>query len=265
MRHVGRPQRLLRWHSFCSFLILFCSYAKQVISDLLQNKIDMSQLVITKALSKSGDAYAGKQAHVELAEKMRKRDAGSAPSLGDRVAYVIVKGSKGAAAYEKSEDPIYVLEHNIPIDTKYYLENQLSKPLMRIFEPIVKSPEELLAGEHTRTVHVAVPTLGALRRFAVKTESCMGCKAPLAEGERIVCQYCRPDIQQFYAKQLSLTNSLETKFGRLWTQCQRCQGSMHQDVLCTSKDCPIFYMRKKVQKDIKGASDLLAKFDLVDW
>ena len=43
----------------------------------------------------------------------------------------------GAAAYEKSEDPLYVLENNIPIDTKYYLENQLSKPLLRIFEPIL--------------------------------------------------------------------------------------------------------------------------------
>ena len=51
--------------------------------------------------------------------------------------YVIVKGAVGAAAYEKAEDPIYVLEHNIPIDTKYYLENQLSKPLQRIFEPIL--------------------------------------------------------------------------------------------------------------------------------
>jgi len=83
----------------------------------------LSQLVITKALAKAD--YAAKQAHVELAERMRKRDAGSAPALGDRVAYVIVKGSKGAAAYEKSEDPLYVLEHNIPIDTRYYLDNQV--------------------------------------------------------------------------------------------------------------------------------------------
>ena len=30
-------------------------YTKQVISDLLQNKIDMSQLVITKALAKAGE------------------------------------------------------------------------------------------------------------------------------------------------------------------------------------------------------------------
>ena len=43
----------------------------------------------------------------------------------------------GSAAYEKSEDPLYVLENNVPIDTKYYLDNQLAKPLMRIFEPIL--------------------------------------------------------------------------------------------------------------------------------
>ena len=32
------------------------SYTKQTISDLLQNKVDMSQLVITKALSKTGQS-----------------------------------------------------------------------------------------------------------------------------------------------------------------------------------------------------------------
>lgn len=58
-------------------------YAKQVISDLLCNKIDISQLVITKELSKSD--YAAKQAHVELANKMKKRDAGTAPKLGKRI------------------------------------------------------------------------------------------------------------------------------------------------------------------------------------
>lgn len=34
---------------------------------------------------------------------MRKRDAGSAPNLGDRVPYVIIKATKGVAAYMKSE------------------------------------------------------------------------------------------------------------------------------------------------------------------
>lgn len=68
---------------------------------------------------------------------MAKRDPGSAPKLGDRVPYVIIAANKGTAAYLKSEDPIYVLDNNIPIDTQYYLDHQISKPLMRIFEPIL--------------------------------------------------------------------------------------------------------------------------------
>lgn len=35
--------------------------------------------------------------------RMKKRDAGSAPQLGDRVPYVIIKAAKGVAAYMKSE------------------------------------------------------------------------------------------------------------------------------------------------------------------
>ncbi|KAF7308685.1 DNA polymerase [Mycena chlorophos] len=243
-------------------------YTKQTISDLLQNKIDMSQLVITKALAKSD--YAAKQAHVELAERMRKRDAGSAPALGDRVAYVIIKGMKGAAAYEKSEDPLYVLENNVPIDTKYYLENQLSKPLMRIFEPILgEKANSLLSGDHTRTIQIATPTVGGLMKFAVKQVTCLGCKTPLRGGNSVkngaVCKDCRPRMGELYQRQISATSALQVQFARLWTQCQRCQGSLHQDVLCTSKDCPIFYMRKKAQKDVEDAAAVLDRFETDSW
>ncbi|KAH7929130.1 hypothetical protein BV22DRAFT_1081793 [Leucogyrophana mollusca] len=243
-------------------------YTKGMISDLLQNKVDMSQLVITKALSKAD--YAGKQAHVELAERMRQRDAGSAPALGDRVAYVIVKGMKGAAAYEKSEDPLYVLENNIPIDTKYYLENQLSKPLMRIFEPILgEKASSLLSGGHTRTIQIATPTVGGLMKFAVKTVTCLGCKTPLRANNSVkdgaVCNNCRPKMGELYQKQITAASEMQVRFSRLWTQCQRCQGSLHQDVLCSSKDCPIFYMRKKAQKDVEDANAVLDRFDGDLW
>ena len=36
-----------------------------------------------------------------------------------------------------------------------------------------------------------------------------------------------------------------------------------QDVLCTSRDCPIFYRRKKTQKDLGEAHAVLARFP--DW
>jgi len=38
--------------------------------------------------------------------RMRKRDPGSAPQMGDRVPYVIIQAAKGVPAYEKSEDPV---------------------------------------------------------------------------------------------------------------------------------------------------------------
>lgn len=242
-------------------------YTKQVISDLLCNRIDISQLVITKELTKTGDEYSAKQAHSELAERMRKRDAGSAPKLGDRVPYVIIAGTKGMAAYQKAEDPIYVLENNVPIDTTYYLENQLTNPLMRIFEPILgedKAKSVLFKGKHTRTKTVVTSTIGKLAMFAKKRSTCIGCKSVL-DNDRAVCKHCKPQESLFYQKEIASLNYLEEKFSRLWTQCQECQGSLHHEVLCTSRDCPIFYMRKKTKKDLVDQHKVVARFGNCSW
>lgn len=240
-------------------------YVKQTIADLLQNRIDLSQLVITKAYSKHD--YAAKQAHIELAERMKKRDPGSAPTLGDRVAYVIIN-SASSKNYEKSEDPLYVLEHSLPIDVKYYLDNQLSNPLMRIFEPILgeKKAKELLAGSHTRTIKMSAPKTGGLMKFAKKAELCKNCKSPLKPTNKgALCENCLPMAPKLYGDALAQMNYLENKFSRLWTECQRCQGSLHQEVLCSNKDCPIFYMRKKAQKDVAAQAKDLHKWNETLW
>ncbi|KAI5950341.1 POL3 [Candida jiufengensis] len=242
-------------------------FVKQTIADLLQNRVDLSQLVITKAYSKHD--YSAKQAHVELAERMKKRDPGSAPTLGDRVAYVIIK-SGSDKNYEKSEDPLYVLENSLPIDVKYYLEQQLTKPLERIFVPILgeSKTKELIEGAHTRTIKVSAPKTGGLMRFAKKSELCVNCKTPLKDNNKgALCENCIREDKgpQLYSNALSQMNYLENKFSRLWTECQRCQGSLFQEVLCSNKDCPIFYMRKKVQKDVHQQALELVKWDQTNW
>ncbi|GLE05294.1 hypothetical protein PINS_up014307 [Pythium insidiosum] len=246
-------------------------YTKHIISELLQNRIDISLLVITKGLKKTVDQddYKVKQAHTELAERMRKRDSGSAPALGERIAYVIVDKGKAAPLYEKAEDPVYALENNVPIDCDYYLKQQLQNPLERIFEPIIglsKVKSDLLNGEHTRKR--SKPGLkqnsGGMMNFAVKKSKCLGCKAPL-NGSGALCRSCKENEAEVYTKQLDSVSELEQLFARLWTQCQNCQGSLHQDVLCSSRDCPIFYKRIKVQKDLGEAQTALERFHSVDW
>ena len=76
---------------------------------------------ICKYIYDSPAAYLTLQAHVELAARMRKRDPNAAPSIGDRIPYVMIKGAVKAKAWEKAEDPIFVLENNVPIDTTWCL------------------------------------------------------------------------------------------------------------------------------------------------
>lgn len=243
------------------------AHAQDVISDLLCNRVDVSQLVITKELTRAASQYAAPQAHVRLAERMRQRDPGSAPTLGDRVPYVIVSGAKGVAAYLKSEDPLYALEHSLPLDTQYYLEQQLARPLLRIFEPILgegRAESVLLRGEHTRCKTVLTAKVGGLMAFATKKSTCVGCRA-LLPHHGAVCDFCQQRESELYQKEISHLAALEEQFSRLWTQCQRCQGSLHEDILCTSRDCPIFYMRRKVQKDLDAQERLVERFGPPSW
>ena len=48
------------------------AYAKQTISDLLCNRVDISQLVISKRLTRAIEEYRTKSAHVEVAERSGK-------------------------------------------------------------------------------------------------------------------------------------------------------------------------------------------------
>lgn len=250
------------------------NYVKCQIADLLQNKMDISRLVITKSLNKGAEYALGlggkkedykmKQAHVELAARMKKRDAGSAPQMGDRVPYVIITGAKGAANFEKAEDPIFVLENNMPIDCKWYLTNQLSKPLTRIFEPIIGDVDKnLLQGDHTRKIFIPTPTArkGSLMMFAKKKSSCMGCKAPIEPGIGNLCKFCIPKEPQIYLEKLSCLREAELRYANLWSRAQRIHGTMHTAIMCTGDGCAChFYRRKKVQQDIRLAQEAIDKF-----
>ncbi|HDM05923.1 MAG TPA: DNA polymerase elongation subunit, partial [Candidatus Aenigmarchaeota archaeon] len=116
---------------------------KEKVEKIKTGKMNIQKLVITKSISKSLGSYKGIQPHVELVKKMRARDPASAPSIGDRVGFVIIKGPQMLS--KRAEDPNYVLEHNLKIDDKYYIESQLLPPLERVFEALNVSKSELLS------------------------------------------------------------------------------------------------------------------------
>lgn len=206
-------------------------YVKQTISDLLMNRLDLSELVVSKVsrirlTSKSIEFRAFQEMQETTKRKshmwnwQRKCKNVTQPPLqvtlrfvrwlilmtgvGDRVPYVIIKAGKNAKAYEKAEDPIFALENNLPIDFQHYLDHHLAEPIRRIFEPILKSGvKELLNGKHTRSLIVSTPSAssGGIMRFATTRSKCLGCKAPL-DSEKALCKHCQPNKAEIYLSHL---------------------------------------------------------------
>ena len=93
----------------------------------------------------------------------------------------------------------------------------------------------IIEGEHTLTKTVTISKIGGLAMFTKKKETCLNCKTILSDKDatHAVCDHCKPKESELYQKQICTQSALEEKFSRLWTQCQRCQGSLHEDVICT--------------------------------
>ncbi len=109
----------------------------------------LEELTLTRRYTKSTGSYKNKQPHIQLVEKMRER-GGQVPSVGDRVPFVIIKGKSSrknkALFVDRAEDPAYVLENNMPLDTEYYVEKQILPPVLRIFESFGVTKDRLCAG-----------------------------------------------------------------------------------------------------------------------
>ena len=115
--------------------------ARQRAAELVGGEVPMEKLVLSQKLA---DSYkSDNMAHVQVRNKMREREPGSEPQSGDRVQYVLTDtGNKKARAFEKSEDPKYARENNVPLDYQYYLENKFMNPVCDLLEPLIENPKE---------------------------------------------------------------------------------------------------------------------------
>ena len=114
--------------------------------DLSQDPGILEELTLTRRYTKSTGSYKNKQPHIQLVEKMKER-GGKVPNVGDRVPFVITRGRGGRRNrrlfVDRAEDPAYVLENNIPLDTEYYVEKQILPPVLRILESFGVSKDRL--------------------------------------------------------------------------------------------------------------------------
>lgn len=111
----------------------------QKVQDLVDGKITLSQLTITKSLA--AEYKSSPPAHKVLADRIAARDPGNAPSSGDRVAFIYVQPPPGQVASklqgDRVETPAWIQEKGLKPDAEYYIQHQLLNPLAQLFGILV--------------------------------------------------------------------------------------------------------------------------------
>jgi len=194
--------------------------ARERANELLSGEIPHDKLILSQSLS---DSYkvGGKsvsinspesihinQAHVQVVNKMRQRKPGSEPQSGDRVPYILTKTDNSKAkAFEKSEDPNYVEEHNIPVDYHYYFVNKFLNPVCDLLDPLFENTKQEIFGDiieqYKPPKKVTGPALSGMKKEQLIEE----CEKNNLSGEGTAL-VLRDRIKMFRQKQ----NSVEDLF-----------------------------------------------------
>ena len=194
--------------------------ARERANELLSGEIPHDKLILSQSLS---DSYkvGGKsvsinspesihinQAHVQVVNKMRQRKPGSEPQSGDRVPYLLTKTDNSKAkAFEKSEDPNYVEEHNIPVDYHYYFVNKFLNPVCDLLDPLFENTKQEIFGDiieqYKPPKKVTGPALSGMKKEQLIEE----CEKNNLSGEGTAL-ILRDRIKMFRQKQ----NSVEDLF-----------------------------------------------------
>lgn len=159
-------------------------YAKGVISDLVNNRTDISKLIITKELRREPEMYKTPSPHSALVQRIRERDKTASIVVGMRVPFVFVRrpGQKGSGrACDMAEDPSFAVANKLPIDSTYYIEHQILEPLCRVLGHLVPDVKRVL----TTGEHMAPPRQQTLRRcWGAATDNMEGSQSSAASTGR---------------------------------------------------------------------------------
>lgn len=131
-------------------------YAREMVVNLLENKVPIEDLTMSKQLSRPPDQYKNPMPHTILAKRLQAtQPAHIAPKTGDRIDFIIRPGHKGEKTCMRAVTPEDVANGEASADTRWYLSNQLEQPLRRIFEMVMDNASsifEVSAVQQTATI-----------------------------------------------------------------------------------------------------------------
>ena len=125
------------------------TFLRNSLNALLEGKYNIKYFIISQVLKSDGSYEDSTKIPSQvISTKIAQRELGKIPQSGERIEYVIVKvpqpidGSK-IALTDMIETPKYIIEKGLAIDYKYYIVNDIMKPVLQLLELVDKDAEKI--------------------------------------------------------------------------------------------------------------------------
>jgi DNA polymerase elongation subunit (family B) len=107
-------------------------FLRSELSDLVQGKESINDLVISKSL-RASYKDASKISHKVLADRIAERDPGNRPQVNDRIPFVYIKVPDAKLQGDRIENPDYIVENGLVPDYLHYITNQIMNPVLQLY------------------------------------------------------------------------------------------------------------------------------------
>ncbi|MBD3249942.1 DNA polymerase [Candidatus Woesearchaeota archaeon] len=120
------------------------NYARSVIRDIEEKKIENEKMIINTQLQKEVEEYASVAPHVEIAKRMKEKGVDVGP--GSMIQFIV--SNKQGIIREKARIPSEVEKGDY--DAEYYIHNQVVPAVAKIFEVLGYDKEDLFEKDQSQ-------------------------------------------------------------------------------------------------------------------
>ncbi|CAA6669075.1 unnamed protein product [Spirodela intermedia] len=255
-------------------------YLQRQWARILSGRVSLQDFIFAKEVrlgTYSSGAAASLPPAAIVAAKAMKADPRREPRYGERVPYVVVHGEPGARLVDMVVDPLELLEVSslYRLNDSYYINKQIIPVLQRAFglvgadlrrwfsetpRPLRPTAAKRLPLGSGSSVSVKGPLRNRIDRYYL-SKNCAVC-GNLVQRSTFLCDECFARGPSTAAILIGKTSKLEQDLHHLSDICGHCGGGdwiIESGVKCTSLACPVFFERRKAQKELWSLSTVVAE------
>uniref|UniRef100_A0A0D9X2Q2 DNA polymerase n=1 Tax=Leersia perrieri TaxID=77586 RepID=A0A0D9X2Q2_9ORYZ len=268
------------------------SYLERQWTRILLGKVSIQDFIFAKEVRLG--TYSARSSSLPpaaiVATKAMLSDPRAEPRYAERVPYVVIHGEPGARLVDMVIDPYGLLEVESPyrLNAHYYIIKQIIPALQRVFglvgadlnkwfSEMPRPVRETLAKRQSASGRSSsFSRLGLIKKRPSKgsridtyymSSHCIIC-GEIIQGSDTFCNNCLRNEAVAGTVVAGRTSKLEREIQHLAAICGHCGGAdwiVESGVKCISLACPVFYERRKIQRELKVVSESAGAAGYYPW